>query len=414
VSDQYDRLTAEPGADPDDLDAALAPLAKPVSHPQGWEPGVAWDGAAGTLTTGPLVDPPDPAIWAELIADWGLDPGATEVVPGSVQVRGWDANVGAGVIKRLRYYRATIRQRTASEEQADVDSLCRRASRMKPVRQPAAGGPFALVVPLSDWQIGKGENGGTEATVERICNAIDAIDRKVKAMRRAGRAPEAIYLAGMGDLVEQCDGHYPMQAFQADLDRRQQKRVARRLLLRAVDRCLGLAPRVVMCSVPGNHGENRKDGKAFTTWTDNDDLAIFEEVAEVLAANAERYESVSTVLARDLTLVLSVAGVNVGFAHGHQFGRGQGHPAGKAQKWWEGQIMGRQPVADCDLLFTGHYHHLLVSETSGRTHIQLPSMDGGSYWFTSQTGQHSQPGQLFVGVGIGYGPRGWGDLEVVS
>jgi hypothetical protein len=408
-----DGLNDVPGLDPDDLDAALAPVERPVAHPQGWEPGVAWDGAAGTLTTGPLVDPPDPAIWNELIADWGLDPDTTEVVPGSVQVRGWDANVGGGEVRRLRYYRATLRDRQTGSERADVDELCARALRMKPVKRPDVSEPVSLVVPLSDWQIGKGENGGSAATIERICAAIDQIPSKVKAMTRAGRAPEAVYLAGMGDLVEQCDGHYAMQAFQADLDRREQKRVARRLLLRAVDRCVGLAPRIVLCCVPGNHGENRRDGKAFTTWTDNDDLAVFEEVAEILAANSERYGHVATVIARDLTLVLQVSGVNVGLAHGHQFGRGQGHPAGKAQKWWEGQIMGRQPVADADLLLTGHLHHLLVSESSGRTHMQMPSMDGGSYWYTAQTGQNAPAGQLLVGVGSGYGPRGWGDLEIV-
>lgn len=412
----FDDAVAIPGQNPDDLDAALRRSERvKAPHPQGWEPGIAWDGAEGTLTTGPVGSEPDMALWAELMADWNLNPSTTEVVPGSIQIRGWDANVGGGEIRRLRYYRATIRSRTVGQDTVDVDLLCAFIMKKKPKKRPV---PFdsgvSLVVPLSDWQTGKGEGGGSEAMVERICRGIDAIEVKVKEMKRKGRAPESIVLAGMGDLIEQCDGHYPMQAFQADLDRREQKRVVRRLWLRAIDAITDCAPRIVLAAVPGNHGENRRDGKAYTSWTDNDDLAVVEEVAEILAANPVRYGCVSTVLARDLTLVLNVSGINVGFAHGHQFGRGGGHAAAKAQKWWEGQVMGRQPIADADILVTGHLHHLVVSESSGRTHIQCPAQDGGSYWWTARTGSHSPSGQLMFGVGVGYEGRGWGDLEVVG
>ena len=413
----YDDAVSVPGQDPEALsDALRASDRRPSPAPSGWEPGIAWDGTEGQLTTGPLDSEPDSALWSELIADWNLDPTTTEIVPGSIQIRGWDANVGGGEIKRLRYYRATIRQRqVVNESRADVEALCAVVMGRKPRKvQTPVDTAVSLVVPLSDWQIGKGEGGGSPAAVDRICRGLDVMAEKVKEMSRKGRTPEAIYLLGMGDTVEQCDGHYAMQAFQTDLDRREQKRVARRLWLRAVDIASGLVPRVVIGGVPGNHGENRRDGKAFTTWTDNDDLAVIEEVAEICQHNAERYGHVTAVLARDLTLVLGVSGVNVGLAHGHQFGRGAGHAAGKAEKWWTGQIMGRQPVADADILVTGHLHHLVVAESTGRTHIQCPAQDGGSYWWTAQTGSHSPSGQLMFGVGTAYGPRGWGDLEVVG
>ncbi len=410
---EYEDAVSIPGQDPDALDEALRRAdRKPISSPSGWEPGIAWDGSEGQITTGPLEGEPNNALWSELITDWDLDPTTTEVVPGSIQVRGWDANVGGGEIRRLRYYRATIRNRIASVDHADVEELCKIASSRKPKKVPASPETsVSLVVPLSDWQIGKGEGGGTEASVRRICAGIDAMIDKVKEMKRAGRAPEAIYLLGMGDTVEQCSGHYPMQEFSTDLDRREQKRVARRLWLRAVDTAIDLAPRVVIGGVPGNHGENRKDGKAFTTWTDNDDLAVIEEVAEICQANPERYGHCTAVLARDLTLVLGVSGVNVGLAHGHQF-RGSGHAAAKAVKWWEGQVMGRQPMSEADILISGHFHHLVIAESTGRTHIQCPAQDGGSYWWTAQTGNHSPAGQLMFGVGTGYGPRGWGDLDI--
>ena len=413
----FEDVSSVPGQDPEAFDSALKRVdRRPNPAPQGWEPGVAWDGAEGVLTTGPLDDAPNDALWAELITDWDLDPQTTEVVPGSVQVRGWDANVGGGEVKRLRYYRATIRSRSTGGERVDVDALCQLVMKRRP-RPPVveAGEDISLVIPLSDWQIGKGEGGGTEATVERICSAIDRMPYKVRTMKAAGRAPSVIVLAGMGDTVEQCSGHYAMQAFQTDLDRREQKRVARRLWLKAAEVASTLAPRVVLAAVPGNHGENRNSaGKAFTTWVDSDDLAVVEEVAEILAANPDRYGHVTTVLSRDLTLVINVCGVNIGMAHGHQFSKGGGHAAAKAEKWWQGQVMGRQPIADADILISGHLHHLVISEALGRTLIQCPAMDGGSYWFTAQTGQHSPAGQLMFGVGTGYGVRGWGDFEVVG
>jgi hypothetical protein len=402
---------------PDDLLAAKRQFGPPKA-PKGWEPGIAWDGSSGSLTTAPMAEAPSPLVWAELVKDWGLDPETTEIVPGTVQVRGWDANVGAGQLERLRYYRATIRQKAAGVARLDVDELVSVIRKRPPIRPPkvdTAG--RSLVVCLSDWQLGKGEGGGSVVTSARIGAAIDSIPRRVRGLKKLGRPVEAIYLLGLGDLVEQCSGHYPMQAFTVDLNRRQQMKLARELITRAVDICAPLVPRVVVASVPGNHGENRDSGgKAFTDWTDNDDLAVFEQVAEACSANPDRYGHVSFVLAGEegtdpLCLVLDVGGVPIGMTHSHQ-ARSGGHPAVKVQEWWKGQALGRQPIAGAQILNTGHYHHLLVVTSSGRTHFQAPAMDGGSYWWTAQTGQHSPAGMLTY-VADASDVLGWNDMEVL-
>lgn len=383
---------------------------KRPTHPNGWEPGVAWTpGEGGTITTGPLEAEPDPGIWADLIADWGLDPATTEVVPGTVQVRGWDANVGDGDVRRMRYYKATIRPRIASDARADVEALNIRVERQRArTRLTEASTGRSLVVALADWQLGKGSHGGSAAIVDRIVSALDALPGRIKELARAGRPVESVYLLGLGDLREACSGHYAMQTFETDLDEREQARVIRRLLLRAVDTVAPLVPRVVLGGVPGNHGEKRNgSGKAYTSWTDNSDLEVLEQVGEILSANPARYGHVSVVLADELTMVLDVAGVAVGLAHGHQ-------AKGGIEKWWQGQALGRQAVADAQLLLTGRYHHLKISEATSRTWIQVPAMEGGSEWWTQQTGQHSPPGMLTISVGEAWGPRGWGDLAVLS
>lgn len=400
----------------DKLAASWAPPAIPartVDHPKGWEPGVVWSPTkGGTVCTGPIDAEPDPALWAMIVADFGLDGTKVTVDMDSVQIRAWDQPVGNGEVRRATYYRATLKPRTATGvDRADVDELCRQIAK-RPPRKPAASVDTerALVCSLADWQVGKGEGDGSAGTVDRIMGALDALEQRLRDARTLKRPVDAVYLVGLGDLVEQCSGHYAMQAFSVDLDRREQMRVVRRLLLAYVDRIAALTPRVVLAAVPGNHGENRNaDGKAFTTWTDNDDLAVVEQVAEVLAVNPDRYGHVSTVLADSLTLTLDVCGVIHAWAHGHQ---NRGGPA-KVEDWWTRQAMGRTGIADAQILTTGHYHHLRVSEATGRTWFQTPAMDPGSSWWTQQTGQSSPAGMLTYLVGTGCGARGWSEMAVL-
>jgi hypothetical protein len=386
--------------------------------PKGWEPGFEWDGEHGELTTGPVAKQPDGPIWDHLLADWGLDPDLVEIV-GNIRVKGWDSPVKGtetGETIRLRSYSVNIRRRTAGEDRADVTELCKRASRRRTVpRVDRVNAERAMVVALSDWQMGKGEGGGSAATVDRITGSIAHTLDWLKQLRRLKHDPDVIYLVGIGDLVEQCSGHYGSQAFTVDLNRREQMRVVRRLLLGFVDELVDRSYRVVVSGVPGNHGENRNgNGDVFTTVDDNDDLAVIEQVAEVFASNPDRYGNVSVVLPTNLAFTLDVAGVLVGFFHGH--GKLSGAtPAAKIENWWKGQIVGNlETVKDAQILVTGHFHHLVVSEALGRTHIQCPAMDGGSQWFTTTTGQSSPTGMVSFMVGREYGPRGYDLLRVLG
>lgn len=387
-------------------------------HPKGWEPGVVFDPSTGSGSiTVQADDEPDPAIWQHLIADWGLDPARCSIVPGSVQIRAWDANVGDGDIRRLKYYRATIVGRSSSTDRVDVDALCVEVMKRRPARPRKTGTEVerALVVNLSDWQFGKGEGDGSAGTARRVLDARDALVARVEELRRAGRPVSQIVLMGLGDLVEGCGEHYAAQTFTVDMDRAEQTRVVRRLILAYVDAVVSLAPRIVLGAVPGNHGENRQGGKAFTNVaTDNDDLTTVETVGEILAANPDRYGHVSVVLARDFTLTLDVCGVVHAWNHGHT-ARKSGHAAAVLEDWWTRQAMGRQSASDADILTVGHRHHFVCSESTGRTLFQAPAMDPGSHWFTSSTGAHSPHGLLTYCVGRdAYGARGWGDLAILQ
>jgi hypothetical protein len=386
-------------------------------YPEGWEPGVRLDGTTGHIVTRPTADR-EPRFEEHLKA-FGFDPDEYEIVE-PIQVRTWDSQVPGGSeivngrkvrkpnqVVQMWYYRASVRRRTSSD--IDVQALVEEIRKAKP-RKPAqvAEGEDALVVGLADWQLGKSDGDGVQGTVDRVLASIDGIEARVNELRKAGRPLGALYLADMGDIFEACFGHYAMQTFKVDLDRRQQKKLGRRLIVKMIQRLAPLFPRVVVLGVPGNHGENRQMGKAATSFGDNDDVAVVEELAEIFDGR-EGFGHVSFVYPdEDLVVTLRIAEQTVAFAHGHQ-ARGGGSIDTKIESWWKGQGHGMRPAGDATVLFTGHYHHLRIVQNGPRTWFQCPSIEGGSQWWTEQSGESSPRGTLTVRIT----PQGWSDLAVI-
>lgn len=386
-------------------------------HPKGWEPGVQWSGESGVLSTGPVTKSPTPADWLDLLSIWDLDPAVYEVDPDySPEFRAWDANVGEGNIQRFYYYKARIRLR-AKWYGLDTDDLLAGLDRWRRPKGWRAAetltDPVSVVVPASDWQIGKGDGDGVRGTLERLMVSVERLDDYLAGLRRDKVAVEAVYLVGMGDLIENCRGHYATQTATVELNRREQVRLTRRVFRDWVLLLAKRAPRLVVAAVGGNHGENRDGaGKQFMGPGDNDDVAVVEMVADVLAGRDE-LDHVSWVVPEDrLSLVLNCSGVNVGFTHGHLAGRGGSTPQAKQFAWWKDQMAGGQPVGDARILVTGHYHHLSVVDHGPRVHVQCPAQDGGSDWWRNISGAESATGQLVMCVSDSY-RAGFDRLRVV-
>lgn len=398
LSDEFDELRVVEDAKAEAKEAErLAAV-----HPKGWEPGVQWSGESGVLSTGPRRTAPSPGDWLDLLAVWDLDPEVYEVDPDyNPEFRAWDANLGEGNVQRFFYYKAKIRLR-ARWYGLDVDDLLSGLDKWKRPKgwraAEAMTNPVSVVVPAADWQIGKGDGDGVRGTMARLMESAERLDDYMRDLRRSGQQVEAVYLIGMGDLIENCRGHYPSQTATVELNRREQVRLTRRVFRDWVLRLAKTAPRLVVGAVGGNHGENRADGKSFMGPGDNDDVAVVEMVAEVLAGR-EGLEHVSWVVPEDrLSLVLDCSGVLVGFTHGH-LARQSGAPQAKLWSWWKDQMGGGQPVGDARILVTGHYHHLSVIDHGPRVHIQCPAQDGGSDWFRNASGADSAAGQLVFVAG---------------
>jgi len=379
-------------------------------HPEGWEPTIRFDASSGEgeITTGAVDGCPDD--WTPLLEHYGLDE-RYEIDGNSVQFTAWDGwkrgDQGEDAVSCVQYsYKAKVRLKQPGRD-PDYDALLKEIRGHKP-KKPAAGGSATMIVGLADWQLGKRDGDGTEGIVHRALLLADKLPRRVKALRAQNVQLGTLIVAGMGDLVEGCEGHYPMQSFSVELDRRQQVKVARRLLVKLLTAWAPLFERVIVPCVPGNHGENRSNGKAYTSFGDNDDVAVFEQVAEILAEN-DAYANVSFVIPEsELTVTLDCSGTVVGFAHGHQATRGNSIPQ-KVEAWWKGQQHGRHPIGDADLLLTAHYHHFAAKADAGRTWLQCPTIDGGSEWFEHQSGSRTTPGTLSLVVGDG----GWNHLEIL-
>jgi len=370
----------------------LASRATKHSYASGWEPRVTeTDGEAEAVSD---VYETEADEWA-LLEGWRLDPEAWQIIEGSLLVNRWQM---AG---EWQYqYKARLQRRTGVH--VDVDELLKGISRWK-APKPREGA-HSLVVCWSDWQIGKADGDGTKGTINRI---LESFHRTVQHARTV--KPAAIYVVGLGDLVENCDGHYPGQTFTVELDRRQQVRVTRRLFRDGLIKLSRLGIPMVVSAVAGNHGENRKNGKAFTNPGDNDDVAVAEMVAEIFQANPEAFGHVSFHIPDDrLEVLLEIQGQRVGFHHGHIAGRGS-TPQQKQANWWKDHAFQNSALGDADYLFTGHYHHLSVVDHGPRVHFQAPAMDGGSRWWEDRGGGRSATGTLSVVIT----DDGWDALRVL-
>lgn len=365
-----------------------------TQFPTGWEPRVTEGSEQAEAVSAVFDSEPDEVT---LLEGWRMDPEMWQIVDGSLLVNRWQGPSGDWCFQ----YKARLIRRVGRT--VDVDELLRGISRWKPpVMKPGEAG--TLVVCFSDWQIGKADGDGTEGTVRRISASVARVVAHAKRVR-----PSQIVVVGLGDLLEGCDGHYPGQTFTVELDRRQQLRVVRRLFRDAVMSLSRLGVPMVVSAVAGNHGENRRDGKAFTGPGDNDDVAVVEQVAEVCQANPDAFGHVSFHIPDDrLSVLLDVQGFRVGFHHGHIAGRGS-TPQQKQQNWWKDHAFMLSPVGDADYLFTGHYHHLSVVDHGPRVHFQAPAMDGGSRWWEDRGGGMSASGTLTVMVG----ETGWDHLRVL-
>lgn len=386
---------------------------KPRSQAPDWQPGVVWHGSKGEITTDALTAVPD--NWDTVLQARGLDPNLYEVVGDTMRWCSWDGWTktadGATEPAICYSFKAEIRLRNRTVESVDLERLYHDVRKAKKGSKTRPNGGETFVVALSDWQVGNRDGGGVERQAAAIADLVESIPQRLADLRRMGSKIGHVAILGMGDLVEGTCGHYPAQQFRVELDRRDQMKLVRRGIRDIIMATAPHVDRMTIAAIPGNHGENRQNGKAITSVHDNDDVAVFEQVAEILSINPNAYGHVGFQLTRDeIALAINASNQHIAITHGHT-SKPAGNSAQALWNWWEKQTMGRTypAVADADILIAGHYHHLNIKEQQHRTVIICPSLTPvGEYW-ADANGVQTKPGTLTLTTA----PDGWGNLTLI-
>jgi predicted phosphodiesterase len=163
--------------------------------------------------------------------------------------------------------------------------------------------------------------------------------------------------------------------------------------------------------IAGNHGEQRKNGKSYTTFGDNKDVMLGEELSEIFKESPAFKKKLDFIIPEnDLSLTFEMYDTVITLAHGHQMRRGTNHQA-KSKTWLANQSLARSMVADTDVLLMGHFHSFSVFDAGGgRMIATAPSLDNGSQWFDNVYGGNSESGILTLVLG---GKDKWSKINVI-
>jgi len=357
--------------------------------------------------------------WSPLLRFFGFNPEEFEVT-GDVKVSKWQQSKGNDDGTRdvlwLYSYKARFARRAVPlmDENA-MDERVAKALRWKPRKTlgKALGAPVAYFHQQGDEQTGKSAGDGIEGLIQREYDCLQqSIDRLAYDMRR-GYNVEAILDVANGDRVENIQGHYASQPRTTATLRRQ--------IACAVDMDLARTEAFAAFDLPivkvytkSNHGELRPGlgMPAVTSESDNLDLIVAEMVKRVIDRTPAA-DLIDWLIPHDEDWqTFEAAGVVCGVSHGHKVkGSGQGAVA----KWVKDQrdLLLFHGDTRMRIAFLGHKHHWYSESVSGTSIIQTPSLDGGSQYYTSQSGNLDAHGIVTGYVGASEGPLGWSGLSVL-
>lgn len=250
----------------------------------------------------------------------------------------------------------------------EVIELAGKAKTPKMVSYAKTPEERVLQVLVGDFQVGQADSDGATGIVGRVLQMSAIVKEEVRRNRILKTPITSIFVATLGDLVEGIAYFYNTQTFAVTLDRREQVKVARRLFQRFLMDLAEIGIPVTVGVVPGNHGENRNMGGAFTTINDNDDVALVEQIQEAFDMNPEKFGHISFLFpeAERLSLTVEILGHSIGLVHGHQVGSPKNLGAA-LRNYLNGQSRAKEAIGLCDYIYMGHFHHFYSERISEQT-----------------------------------------------
>jgi predicted phosphodiesterase len=360
------------------------------------------DGSA-VVTTGPIPEIGDDEYqtFAESIAGQIPDGFRVRLAEAKIDPAAWhrDNDGEQAVTRRIVRYRFIIEPAPNNVSVDDLlESIGRRRTTKSPEVLPGAG---VLAVAAGDLQIGKPDGDGTEGTIRRFLESHDESVKRYKQLRKQGKVDEVL-LMWAGDCIEGTVSQGGNLISRLDVTLTEAVRIYRRLMLEQVKAFAGIASKVTIAVVPGNHDEAVRVGNQMASRYD-DSWAI-EGASQVAdAMKLAGYENLEWVFPGidELDLCIEVAGTTIGLLHGHQ-------TRAKMEAWLGAAAVQRRAIGTADLVISGHFHHLKIQQLGPTTHIQVPALDGGSVWWRHKGGLDAPPGMVTLIVN-----NGWRSLEIL-
>lgn len=342
--------------------------------------------------------------WTHIFKRFNVSTEDFELVNDTVTCKTWQQSKaledGTRDIVNLYSYGAKFTRRRTTENIDPVAILAnlRAVFPFQPtLTSDAKGAPSTFCMSINDIQLGQSYNGGSKATIRQFYRYIDETMDRVLELRELGRSLHDLVIVVGGDLGEGCV-IYPNQAFNLDLDRKQQSEGIIALLLHAIDTMAPHFVHVTVLACKGNHGEHRINGK-MTTLSDNDDTHAVEMAKLALSRDTNRQHIDWIIAGEEAAVSCPVYDWRLATTHGDVFAKGVSGPTTerKAHLWMKNMSAARKhfgPVADADVLVTHHFHHDEMADWGDTLWRQTRSQDRGSPGFSQATGTYSEPGML--------------------
>lgn len=341
----------------------------------------------------------------QFLKDEGLNPEDYEVV--GFRKSQWSGFNGEDM-ESVRYNFRKIGSDLARIPLPDLDDLHNAVKKSRTKK----GHPFTKrvggteVICLADCQLGKTDVlGGTEETLERLENSLEAITNRLKSSK-----PEEILLLDGGDSIEGFE-NTAAQYQTNDLRLTEMLRVWRRVLWSWIDTTASLAPSVKVASVPSNHARVRRGKGYLSEPFDDYGIEVLAQCFDIAKVNPDKYSHVEFYTPDDFQDTLALQTLDstvVGLAHGDQVNN-----PNSLGTWLSGQALQNSPVGNADILVANHFHHLKVDIVgNNRTIFVTPTSDNGSSWYTNKSGNSSSPGVMVFSVDK-ESTLGWSGLEVL-
>lgn len=264
---------------------------------------------------------------------------------------------------------------------------------------PPRGGAYCLC--LADFQCGKAQEarGGTAELVVRVRSII----RQARAAVAAER-PAEVFIFELGDICEGNANHTTSsQLASNDLSQAEQLEVCARLILEAIAALAPLVPYLHLVCVRSNHCEERRGGQ--TVGRGDFGILVGRTIAAALELAGAKWAArvrVTTQNALETGVLTHVQGLPIAAFHGHYAKSEKNLPAWIAQ---QAGGVGEYAAGGCyraaRVVLHGHFHHLRIEQSRGRTIIGCPSLESGSAWVERASGEYGQPGALALRVRAG-------------